>query len=152
GLTSAALAGNGMAAGGAADGKLHLWAADGKALDPVAAHTGAVTGVAFHPQSTQLLTSGADGLIKLWSLPPVPGRAMPHPDAVRSIAATADGKRFVTGSNDKIVRSWSVANLAAPERQYPGHTAPVTAVAMSGNGQILASGGADETIRFWNQT
>jgi WD40 repeat protein len=151
-ITSAALAGNGMAAGGSADGKLTLWAADGKTISQAPAHAGAVAGVAFHPQSTQLLTGGADGLLKLWSLPPIPGRAMPHPDAVRAIAATADGKRLATGSNDKLVRTWNVANLAAPERQYAGHASAVTTVALSGNGQILASGGADETIRFWNQT
>ena len=98
-----------MAAGGAADGRLHLWAADGKAVDAVTAHTGAVTGVAFHPQSSQLLTSGADGLIKLWGLPPVQNRVLAHPDGVRAIAATADGKRLVTGCADKQVRVWAVA-------------------------------------------
>jgi WD40 repeat protein len=151
-VASAALAANGLSAAGAADGRLHLWAADGKELAQMPAHAGAVTGVAFHPQSTQLLSAGADGLLKLWSLPPVAARALPHPDAVRAIVATADGKRFFTGSNDKILRSWNAANLGAAERQYAGHTGPVTAIAISANGQLLASGGADETIRFWNQT
>src|SRR5207248_2850666 len=33
----------------------------------------------------------------------------------------------------------------------PGHTGPVNALAVSANGQLLVSGGADATIRIWNQ-
>src|SRR5439155_13456254 len=149
GLTSAALAGNGMAAGGAADGRVHLWAADGKALDAVTAHTGAVTGVAFHPQSSQLLTSGADGLIKLWGLPPVPNRVLAHPDAVRAIAATPDGKRLVTGCADKQVRVWAVAT-AMSERALSGFTLAVTCVACSADGAQITAGSEDKSVIVWN--
>src|SRR6266542_163050 len=38
------------------------------------------------------------------------------------------------------------------EQQYRGHTGPVTAVAVSPNGQILASADRDGILRFWNPT
>ena len=34
------------------------------------------------PAATQLLTGGGDGLLKLWALPPIPGKSLVHPDAV----------------------------------------------------------------------
>jgi WD40 repeat protein len=152
-ITSVAFAANAaFVAAGTADERLFLWSnTDGKVVDQAVAHHGAVTGVSFHPQNTQLLTSGQDGLIKLWALPPVPARVLAHPDGVLATVMSGDGKRFFTGGVDKIVRSWDLAKKVV-ERQFTGHTAPVTAVATSGNGQILVSGSADATIRFWNQT
>ena len=44
-------------------------AADGKQLGQLQAHAGPVTGVAFNPASTQFLTVGGDGLLKVWGLP-----------------------------------------------------------------------------------
>lgn len=141
-----------LIAGGTADNRLMIWnAADAAVLGQSIAHNGPVNGVAFHPQSTQLLSAGGDGLIKLWAIPPIAGKTVPHPDAVTSAQVSADGKRLITGSADKNLRTWSLANFQL-ERQYAGHTSPVTAVALSANGATLASGGADETIRFWNQT
>ena len=70
GVASVALGGP-YAAAGTEDQRLFLWnAADGKLLRQVAAHGGPVTGVAFNAAANQLLTSGGDGLLKLWALPP----------------------------------------------------------------------------------
>ena len=71
-----------LVAAGTADSRLFLWnATDVKPVSQNTAHAGPVTAVAFHPQGTQLLTAGGDGLLKLWALPPVPSRALTHPDA-----------------------------------------------------------------------
>jgi WD40 repeat protein len=142
-------AGNFVAAG-TADNRVFLWnAADGKPVTQVLAHGSAVTGVSFHQQGT-LLTAGADGLVKTWAMPPVPTRSLTHPDAALVCVPSADGKKLFTGSADKILRVWDLAKLTI-ERQYAGHTGPVSAVAVSANGQLLASGSDDGSIRFWSQ-
>src|SRR5262249_62174994 len=83
---------------GTADSRIFLWnAGDAKLISQQVAHNGPVTGLAFHPQNTQLLTGGGDGLLKLWALPPVPAGSLPHPDAVLSAAVTPDAKRLFTG-------------------------------------------------------
>ncbi len=150
GVESVALSPNGaLIAAGTADKRLLVWQAkDGQLLANVAAKA---TSVAFNPGSTQLLTGGSDGALKLWAMPPTPERALPHPDAVQAAVASADGKRLFTAGADKIVRAWDVGNPKQPERQFSGHTATVNAVAVSADGQLLASAGDDETIRFWNQ-
>ncbi len=145
-------AGGPLVAAGTADRRLLVWQAqDGKLVGNVPAHDGAgVTSLAFNPGAPQLATAGGDGLVKLWALPPLPGRALSHPDAVLAAAVSADGKRLVTGGADKVVRTWNLAAPQQPERQFSGHTAAVRAVAVAPNGQALASAGDDETIRFWN--
>ncbi|HEV3203937.1 MAG TPA: WD40 repeat domain-containing protein [Gemmataceae bacterium] len=141
-----------LIAGGTADNRLILWnAKDGKVVDQILAHWGPITGLAFHPQNTQLVTSSKDGTIKIWSMPPAAPRALSHPDAVLAAAVSSDGKRLLTGSADKMVRIWNLGSNQV-ERQFTGHSAAVTAVAVSGNGQTLISGSADQTIRVWDQT
>src|SRR5262249_24576879 len=139
-----ALAPNGaLAAGGTVDNHLILWnPADGKVVGQGIAHNGPVNSLAFHPvpQTAQPLTAGRHGLTKVGPLPPVPARALAHPDAALAAALSADSKRLITGGADKIVRSWNLANNQV-ERQFTGHAGPVTAVALSANGQLLASGG-----------
>ncbi len=151
GIESVALSPNGaLIAAGTADKRMLIWQAnDGRLL---ANAPGPVTGLAFHPNSNQLLTGGSDGSLKLWAMPPLPERTLAHPDAVRAAIVSVDGKRMFTAGADKIVRAWNLPDGQAPERQYSGHTAAVNAVALSADGMYLASAGDDETIRFWNQS
>jgi WD40 repeat protein len=138
-------------AAGTQDSRVFLWNnADTKVLTNWLAHAGAVHSVQVHPQGQQLMTAGADGLVKFWALPAVLPRTLTHPDAVLAAVASPDGKKLYTGSNDKLVRIWETTKQTM-EKQFAGHTGPVTAVAVSPNLQILASGSADQTIRLWNQ-
>jgi WD40 repeat protein len=150
-LNAVATGGNpATVAAGGADGKLYLFnAADGKPIAQPVAHAGGVTGLAYHPAQPLLATVGADGTMKTWALPLPAPRSIVTPDRVLSSLLSADGKRLFTGGADKIVRSWTFAT-GALERQFPGHTGTVTALAVSADGNTLVSAGADETIRFWN--
>lgn len=142
---------NTMIAAGTLDSQVYVWNnADAKVMTNWFAHTGAVNSMQINAAGNQLMTSGGDGLVKFWALPPVAPKSMVHPDAVTSFASSADSKKLFTGSADKLVRIWDTTKLAM-EKQFAGHTAAVTAVAVSPNLQILASGGADNTIRVWNQ-
>lgn len=142
---------NTQIAAGTQSRRVVLWnAGDGKVLSSWLAHTAPVTATQFHPGNTQLMTAGADGIVKLWALPAHAARSVPHPDGVLASVPSPDGKKLITGSADKLLRVWNLTNLAM-ERQYAGHAGPVTAAALSPNGQLLVSGGADATIRFWNQ-
>jgi WD40 repeat protein len=142
---------NAFIAAGTLDGKAFLWNnTDAKMVTSWLAHTGAIQSVQVHPQGQQLMTAGADGMVKFWALPPILPRTLTHPDVVLATAASSDGRKLFTGSADKLVRIWDTTKQAM-EKQFAGHSAPVTAVAVSSNLQILASGSADNTIRLWNQ-
>jgi WD40 repeat protein len=142
---------NAFIAAGTLDSRVFLWNnSDAKVLTSWLAHAWAVHSVQVHPQGQQLMTAGADGLVKFWALPPVLPRTMTHPDAVLAAASSFDGKKLYTGCGDKFVRIWDTTKQVM-EKQFAGHAGPVTAVAVSSNLQILASGSADNTIRLWNQ-
>ena len=60
-----------------------------------------------------------------------------------------DGKTLASGSYDKLVKLWDVANgkeIATLE----GHKAAVRAVAFAPDGATLASASADQTIKLWD--
>jgi WD40 repeat protein len=144
-----AIAGNNaIVAAGSADGRLLVWAADGKLLGRFRADIKAVTAVSVQPQNTHLLSGGVDGQIKLWGLPPRPTRILAHPDSVMAAALSPGGARLYTGAANTL-RAWDVGK-AQLDRQFTGNTV-IAVVAVSPSGQVLAAGGADGTVHFWDQ-
>jgi len=136
--------------GGGADGKLYVWNNDDtKLVAQPLLHAGAITSLVFHPAQPQLLTAGADGNLKTWSWPIALGRIIPAADRVLAVVPRADGTRLFYAGADKIIRSHSIT-AGMQDRQFAGHTGPVTALALSADAALLVSAASDESIRFWN--
>jgi WD40 repeat protein len=72
-----------------------------------------------------------------------------HSDWIQAVAVTADGKRVISGSNDKTVKVW---NLETGEEQLTlsGHSSWVQAVAVTADGKRVISGSNDNTVKVWN--
>jgi WD40 repeat protein len=71
-----------------------------------------------------------------------------HTGTVRCVAIAPDGRRALSGSDDRTVRLWDVAS-GAELCCFHGHTDAVTAVGFSPDGRQAASAGADRTVRLW---
>ncbi len=80
------------------------------------------------------------------------GEIAGHTDAVLSLAFKPGEYLLASGSDDKTVRIWNLAdaNNLRHVRTLKGHASRVWAVAWSPNGQTLASAGDDGTVRLWN--
>lgn len=99
---------------GLADGNIdHVNLADGKKIRALTGHTSTVTGLAFHPSGTLLVSSSRDGSIRLWN--PANGTLIKelkdHTAWVEGVVFIADGTRLVSVSADQTVRVW---NLTQP--------------------------------------
>ncbi|GAB2510450.1 hypothetical protein GCM10027167_10600 [Nocardia heshunensis] len=71
-----------------------------------------------------------------------------HDGRITSVAVSADGKHIVSGSSDKTVKVWELAN-GHLQRTIEAHDREVSAIAVSADGQRIVSGGFDDTTRVW---
>ncbi len=72
-----------------------------------------------------------------------------HADSVVSVAFSTDGKRVLTGSDDRTVRLWD-AEKWKELRPLNGHEGPVKSVLFSSSGSHALTASSDATVRVWN--
>ena len=112
---------------------------------------GEVSAVAFSPDGSQMISGGADTLIRLWDVKTGKEirRFAGHAGSVKGVAFSPDGKRILSGSDDKTVRLWDAAT-GKELRRLEEHTEGVSRVQFSPDGKSAASGSWDHTARLWN--
>ncbi|MBD2497060.1 serine/threonine-protein kinase [Nostoc sp. FACHB-280] len=72
-----------------------------------------------------------------------------HNNYVKTLAITQDGKTLVSGSSDKTIKFWKLADNSLI-REISAHNSGVIAIAISPDEQIVASSSNDQTIKIWN--
>jgi WD40 repeat protein len=130
------------------DQTARLWdVASGKVLVTFEGHEGSVLSAIFGPEGKTVLTAGADKTACEHDA--VTGedlQQLEHPAAVGALALSPDGKRLVTGCNDRGVRVWDLAT-GKLEQTLSEHTGKVASVAFSPDGKWLVTGSQEVIIR-----
>lgn len=123
----------------------------GGELLTVAAHSGAVTGVAFAPDGTHVVTGGDDNAVKLWDVPT--GKEVRaftgHTRPVRGVAVSLDGASALSASDDGTLRLWAI-DTGSELRALGGLGWKMTCVAISPDGRTALAGKDDNTVALWD--
>jgi eukaryotic-like serine/threonine-protein kinase len=138
---------------GNCEGGLFAWSIDKRNPKTTIqqAHDGSIYGIDFNQDGTKMLTSSADGTIKLWNTDGYSFQRafVGHTDAVMSAVFSPRGDRIVSGSVDKTVKLWeSETEFGLPALR--GHTWWVTSLAYNPNSRDLASGSLDGSFAVWD--
>jgi cytochrome c len=121
---------------------LLLWAGAAGAQG-ISAHGGPVRALAVGPAGAA--SGGLDQAVIFWGLDGRPRLvARWHQGAVEALIAIP-GAGFASGGEDGLVAIWPATGATQPDMVLRGHQGPVTALAS--NGDAIASGGFDATVR-----
>lgn len=108
--------------------------------------------VKFCPNGLQILSCGADRKVSYWEtydgslLREVEGSTV---GSINSLDISPDGRHFVTGSSDCLVRFWDY-HTADVTHVGTGHAAIVTACKFSPDSLHIVTASADGTVIIWN--
>lgn len=134
-----------------AEGRISVWAlTEGKRRFDLTRHTGAVNDLALSPDGTRLASVGEDATLRLWTLPT--GQLIhtwTDKAPLRAVALDPHEPALVTGNSQGRVIMWSLTDLAQ-SITLSQHQDAVSAIALSPNGQLLATGGRDREIHLWD--
>mgnify|MGYP001463936543 CR=1 FL=1 len=134
-----------------ADATLKIWSANNLSLvRTIPLEAGPATALAIHGDSA--LTGHADGHITLWDTPTARKRASYRRNEadVWSLAFAGDSMHFLAATHDWKVTLWDASRETAPLHVFDGHENAVQALAYAPAGSLVASGGADRTVKLWN--
>jgi len=105
------------------------------------------TAVSFHPDGEQIVSSGMDGTVQLWSLE---GERLQtfsgHQAGVYDLSISPDGQSVASASYDGTVKLWSLDGQLL--HTWEGHQQRVTSVRFSPDGSQLATASDDRTIQL----
>jgi WD40 repeat protein len=142
----------GKGAAGARDGEVKVFSLSTmKCIRNLQTHKSDVSGLAFTEDGKWLITTSWDGECKLWDVSKYEAEQtiLSQGERVRSLALSGDDSRIFVGLHS--------GTILAIDREEPtnvtkieGHNDLVSTLAVSQDGEYLASGGWDRKIVIWS--
>lgn len=108
--------------------------------------------VEIHPDQSQLLTTGTDRKLTYWdAAESTPIRILDgsQTDALNSLAISGDGRQFVTGGGDKVVKVFAYDEGVIGARGV-GHSGEITGVVIAPDQRTIVSIGDEGAIFIWH--
>lgn len=144
------------------DGQVKIWSVlDNGAIVPSARYEsalkastpGGVTALStvnFSPNGRQVVTAGADGIVRIWNASTgAEVRALRgHTDWVTSAVFSPDGEKLLSASVDRTARLFDLSQVDTSGQV--AHAQAVRAITISPDGRQIASGADDKTVKLWN--
>ncbi|HBJ33682.1 MAG TPA: hypothetical protein DDZ51_02745 [Planctomycetaceae bacterium] len=124
-------------------------------------HTGPLYALAISGDGQTLVTGAQDNTVRLWDVPQVKpiSRVDGHEGATTGLQRTTDGRWLASIGVDRRLRLWDLAKVKATDpladastlsTSFLGHDASLTAVAIRGDGNLLATADQTGRVRLWS--
>jgi WD40 repeat protein/beta-lactamase regulating signal transducer with metallopeptidase domain len=134
-------------------GEVKLWdVAQQSLVATFDGHTRAVLSIAFSPDGSELATGSIDETIRIWDVACRRERMMLGglSNCAQALAYSRDGRRLAwSGRKDGLV-SLHDTKSGAEIMRFVGHSDVVFGIAFAPDGNGLATGGYDRTIKLWD--
>lgn len=134
------------------DKEVKLWdVITGKVIASYHGHQFDVNSVDLSPDGKQILSAGFDN-VRLWDIDNTSQPKWQHQlrEPVFAVRFLPDGKRFATGSADRLIKIWNIDDLSAPEKSLSGHNAPIRSIRFNNDGTLMASYSLDSESILWD--
>jgi len=130
-----------------ADRTVRLWRKDGTLIRILEGHADRVWSVSFSPDGQTIATASADNTVKLWHRY---SRGLPSLDSNNAVLAVSpsDRQEIATASEDGSISIWNRDRVL--QHRWQAHESATNWVGFSG--KILASAGADSTLKLWDSS
>ncbi len=112
-------------------------------------HQSGVNCVAFSSDGEYIVSSSADGTVRLWDKEgnPIGNPFTGHESSVSSVAFSHDSKLIVSSGND--IRLWNIEGKLIG-KPFTDHQSHANSVAFSPDSKLIVSGGDDGTLKLWD--
>jgi WD40 repeat protein len=117
----------------------------------VNAHPKPIFDIKVVKSKNELLTTGEDGSVAVWSLKDYSEiyRFQVAYDTVRCIAISPDENEIAFGCKDHQIKIYNLADYSL-KQTLEGHSLPITSLAYHPKGKYLISGSRDAQLKIWN--
>ncbi len=128
-------------------------------------HTKTIISVSYSPDGQHLATTSDDKTAKIWATDGTLIATLNHSGPVRSVAWSPDGKMLATASYDDTIKIWNLDRIKVgwveernptqtiqgrnPTQTIQAQQDKITSIAISPDGQTIASAGANGTVKLW---
>ena len=119
----------------------------GATIQTLGEQPGDVNSVEFTSDGTKIVAGNNDGAIKVWDVHNG-GTIVQIKDKVRAVNFSPNAKYIVSRSADGTIHIWDVEHGEALNQTLTGHTGSVSSLTFSPDGNRLASGSDDDTIKI----
>lgn len=136
---------------GSDDHYIKIWNVKSQSKDllgTLGGHTKAVYSLVYTLDDKKLISSGADGIINVWSTSELKSiHQITYESAINSVALIPDSEIFLTAGQDGRVVFWT--SCLSRAGSFFAHSQEIMSASVDLKGNFIATGGKDGQIKIW---